>query len=51
MKATGRKNSVVVEFTGKVQRIVQIYQSGLKDRPNLPSRDVQYAQCQLLGFS
>lgn len=51
MKATGRENSAVVEFTGKVQRIAQIHQYGLKDRPNPHSRDVQYAERQLLGFS
>lgn len=51
MKATGRENSAVVEFTGKVQRIAQIHQYGLQDRPNPHSRDVQYAARQLLGFS
>ncbi|EMD2744003.1 phage virion morphogenesis protein [Enterobacter ludwigii] len=51
MKATGRENSAVVEFTGKVQRIAQVHQYGLKDRPNPHSRDVQYAERQLLGFS
>ncbi|UAN20183.1 phage virion morphogenesis protein [Enterobacter sp. JBIWA003] len=51
MKATGRENSAVVEFTGKVQRIAQIHQYGLKDRPNLHSPEVQYPQRQLLGFS
>ena len=51
MKATGRENSAVVEFTGKVQRIAQIHQYGLKDRPNQHSRDVQYAERKLLGFS
>ncbi|MBT1847006.1 phage virion morphogenesis protein [Enterobacter ludwigii] len=51
MKATGRENSAVVEFTGKIQRIAQIHQYGLKDRPNPHSRDVQYAERQLLGFS
>lgn len=51
MKATGRENSAVVEFTGKVQRIAQIHQYGLKDRPNPHSRDVWYAERQLLGFS
>ena len=51
MKATGRENSAVVEFTGKVQRIAQVHQYGLKDRPNPHSRDVQYAARQLLGFS
>ncbi|WP_421633345.1 phage virion morphogenesis protein [Enterobacter ludwigii] len=51
MKATGRENSAVVEFTGKVQRIAQIHQFGLKDRPNPHTQDVQYAERQLLGFS
>ncbi len=51
MKATGRENSAVVEFTGKVQRIAQIHQYGLKDRPNQHSRYVQYEERQLLGFS
>lgn len=51
MKATGRENSAVVEFTGKVQRIARVHQNGLKDRPNPYSRDVQYAKRQLLGFS
>lgn len=50
MKASGRENSAVVEFTGKVQRIVKVHQYGLKDRPNPHSRDVQYAERQLLGF-
>lgn len=51
MKATGRENSAVVEFTGKVQRIARVHQYGLKDRPNPRSRDVQYAERQLLGIS
>ncbi|WP_251847185.1 phage virion morphogenesis protein [Enterobacter hormaechei] len=50
MKATGRENSAVVEFTGKVQRIAQIHQYGLKDRPNPHSQDVVYPVRQLLGF-
>lgn len=51
MKASGRENSAVVEFAGKVQRIAQVHQYGLKDRPNPHSRDVQYAERQLLGLS
>ena len=51
MKATGRENSAVVEFTGKVQRIARIHQYGLKDRPNPHTSDVQYAERQLLGIS
>ncbi|MFJ5855350.1 phage virion morphogenesis protein [Enterobacter cancerogenus] len=51
MKAAGRENSAVVEFTGKVQRIARVHQYGLKDRPNAHAQDVQYAERQLLGFS
>ncbi len=51
MKASGRENGAVVEFTGKVQRIARIHQYGLKDRPNAHAQDVQYAERQLLGFS
>lgn len=51
MKASGRSDAAVVEFTGKVQRIVQIHQFGLKDRPNPHSQDLQYPKRQLLGFS
>jgi phage virion morphogenesis protein len=50
MKASGRENSAVVEFTGKVQRIARVHQYGLKDRPNVHAREVQYAERQLLGF-
>lgn len=51
MKASGRENGAVVEFTGKVQRIARVHQFGLKDRPNAHAQDVQYAERQLLGFS
>lgn len=51
MKASGRENSAVVEFTGKVQRIARVHQYGLKDRPNVHAQNVQYHERQLLGFS
>ncbi len=51
MKASGRNDAAVVEFTGKVQRIAQIHQLGLRDRPNPHAKDVQYPERQLLGFS
>lgn len=51
MKASGRNDAAVVELTGKVQRIAQIHQLGLKDRPNPYTQDVQYPERQLLGFS
>lgn len=51
MKASGRNDAAVVEFTGKVQRIARVHQLGLKDRPNPHSRDVQYSERQLLGLN
>lgn len=51
MKARSRNDAAVVEFTGKVQRIAQIHQLGLKDRPNSHAQDVQYPVRQLLGFT
>ncbi|EOX9460712.1 phage virion morphogenesis protein [Escherichia coli] len=49
MKVRGRDDAAVVEFTGKVQRIAQIHQLGLKDWPNPHAQDVQYPERQLLG--
>ncbi|ELN4155452.1 phage virion morphogenesis protein [Citrobacter braakii] len=51
MKSCGRNDAAVVEFTGKVQRIAQIHQFGLKDRPNPHAQNVQYPERQLIGFS
>ncbi|WP_324280105.1 phage virion morphogenesis protein [Enterobacter ludwigii] len=51
MKASGRENSAVVEFTGKVQRIARIHQFGLKDCPSKYSKTVLYPKRQLLGFT
>lgn len=51
MKASGRENSAVVEFTGKVQRIASIHNFGLKDRPNPRSKACQYPKRQLLGLN
>ncbi|MDS1915953.1 phage virion morphogenesis protein [Enterobacter asburiae] len=51
MKATGRENSAVVEFTGKVQRIARVHQYGLKDRPNPHGQEMKYPERQLLGLN
>jgi len=50
MKASGGNDAAVVEFTGKVQRIAQVHQYGLKDRPNAYSQDVPYPKRRILGF-
>ncbi|EFD0690968.1 phage virion morphogenesis protein [Citrobacter portucalensis] len=51
MKASGRNDAAVVEFTGKVQRIARVHQYGLKDRPGPNSQDILYPERQLLGFT
>ncbi|MBT1731472.1 phage virion morphogenesis protein [Enterobacter asburiae] len=51
MKASGRENSAVVEFTAKVQRIAQIHNYGLKDRPSQHAASIDYPKRRLLGIS
>ncbi|MCS2172358.1 phage virion morphogenesis protein [Scandinavium sp. TWS1a] len=51
MKATGRDDVAVVEFTGKVQRMAKVHQYGLKDRPSLQAKETQYPKRILLGFT
>jgi len=51
MKAVGRENSAVVEFTGQVQRIARVHQYGLKDRPNARVQEVRYPVRLLLGLN
>lgn len=51
MKTTGSSDAVVVEFTGKVQRIARVHQYGLKDKPNTNSDYIDYPVRKLLSFS
>ena len=51
MKAKGSDDGAVVEFTGKVQRIVKVHQYGLKDRPARNGVSVEYPVRELLGFT
>ena len=51
MKASAGNDAAVVEFTGKVQRMVYVHQYGLEDRPGPRSKSVQYPARQLLGLS
>lgn len=51
MKATGGNSAAVVEFTGKVQRMVNVHQYGLKDKPSRNSKPVQYDARPLIGFN
>lgn len=50
MKATGGNDAAVVEFTGKVQRMANVHQYGLKDRPSRNSKPVQYDARPLIGY-
>lgn len=49
MKARGSDGAAVVEFTGRVQRLAQVHQFGLKDRADIYSKYVQYPKRKLLG--
>ncbi len=51
MKAIGRDDAALVEFTGKIQRMAKVHQYGLKDRPNVHAQEVQYDERQLLGLN
>jgi phage virion morphogenesis protein len=50
MKATAGNDAAIVEFTGKVQRMVNVHQYGLKDKPGQNSKPVQYDARPLIGF-
>lgn len=51
MKATAGNDVAVVEFTGKVQRMVNVHHYGLKDKPGRNSAPVQYDARPLIGFN
>jgi len=51
MKAQATSNEAVIEFTGRVQRMVRVHQYGLRDRPSRGSKEVQYELRPLIGIS
>lgn len=51
IKARANSNEAVVEFAGKVQRMVRVHQYGLRDRPSRSGKDVRYEARPLLGVS
>lgn len=51
MKASAGNDAAVVEFTGKVQRMANVHQYGLKDKPGRNSAPVQYDARPLIGFN
>lgn len=50
MKANSSPDGAVVEFAGRVERMAAVHHFGLRDRPNMHSKDVQYDERPLLGF-
>lgn len=51
MKAKGTADDAVVEFTGNVQRMARVHHYGLRDRPALGGKEVQYEARPLLGLT
>lgn len=51
MKALAKYDEAVVEFVGKVQRMVQVHHYGLRDRPSQNVKAVQYEKRPLIGLS
>ncbi|HHH2012128.1 TPA: phage virion morphogenesis protein [Yersinia enterocolitica] len=51
MKANSSPDAAVVEFVGRVERMAAVHHFGLRDRPNVYSKDVQYDERPLLGIS
>jgi phage virion morphogenesis protein len=49
MKAKGSNNDAVVEFTGRVKRMAEVHQYGLRDRP-VWAKEAPYPARPLLGF-
>jgi len=49
MKARATSNEGVIEFTGRVQRMVRVHHYGLRDSPSDNGKDVQYTSRPLLG--
>ncbi|EKN5969088.1 phage virion morphogenesis protein [Yersinia enterocolitica] len=51
MKANSSPDEAVVEFAGRVERMAAVHHFGLRDRPNVHSKDVQYEKRELLGIT
>ncbi len=50
MKAKGTDKDAVVEFTGQVQRMAKVHHYGLRDRPSVRAKEMQYPARPLLGL-
>ncbi|HHL0957776.1 TPA: phage virion morphogenesis protein [Serratia marcescens] len=50
LKAQGNSDAAVVEFVGRVKRMVNVHHYGLRDRPTPHSEAIKYEARPLLGF-
>ena len=50
MKAKGTNNNTGVEFTRQVQRMAEVHQYGLRDRPNVWAKEARHPARPLLGL-
>ncbi|MGP2848136.1 phage virion morphogenesis protein [Serratia marcescens] len=50
LKAQGNSDAAVVEFVGRVKRMVNVHHYGLRDRPTPHREAVKYEARPLLGF-
>ncbi|UEG74995.1 phage virion morphogenesis protein [Pantoea agglomerans] len=50
MKTQASPNEAVIEFAGNVQRMARVHHYGLRDRPSLKGKEVQYEARPLLGI-
>lgn len=51
MKARATSDEAVVEFAGRVQRMVRVHHYGLRDRTNINGSRIKYESRPLLGIS
>jgi len=51
MKTQASPNEAVIEFAGNVQRMARVHHYGLRDRPSLEGKEVQYEARPLLGLN
>ncbi|PIF21763.1 phage virion morphogenesis protein [Candidatus Pantoea floridensis] len=51
MKVQATSDEAVVEFTGRVQRMVRVHHYGLRDRPSRNRSEIQYEPRPLMGIN
>jgi phage virion morphogenesis protein len=50
MKAKGTDKDTAVKFTGQVQGMAKVHQYGLRNRPSVRAKEMQYPARPLLGL-